>query len=186
MHADSVTGAPDGHRPRPSLEAEGERRRRDPGRAAGRAEVTRRASAVRRLPGPDPRGRHEGPLHQAALRGCRSLRRLPRAAASGSTTTRSTSFASPGCSTTSARSAIPDHILRKPGRSATPSTQIVKQHVALGDLIVRDLPDVDQIRAGVRHHHERWDGARLSRPPGRRGDPARRPDPGASAMPSRR
>ena len=35
---------------------------------------------------------------------------------------------------------------------------IVKQHVALGDLIVRDLPDVDVIRAGVRHHHERWDG----------------------------
>ena len=25
-------------------------------------------------------------------------------------------------------------------------------------MIVRDLPDVDVIRAGVRHHHERWDG----------------------------
>jgi len=23
---------------------------------------------------------------------------------------------------------------------------------------VRDLPDIDQVRAGVRHHHERWDG----------------------------
>ena len=31
--------------------------------------------------------------------------------------------------------------------------------MALGDLIVRDLPDVDVVRAGVRHHHERWDGA---------------------------
>jgi HD-GYP domain-containing protein (c-di-GMP phosphodiesterase class II) len=30
--------------------------------------------------------------------------------------------------------------------------------VVLGDLIVRDLPDVEAIRAGVRHHHERWDG----------------------------
>jgi HD-GYP domain-containing protein (c-di-GMP phosphodiesterase class II) len=34
----------------------------------------------------------------------------------------------------------------------------VKQHVALGDMIVRDVPDVDLVRAGIRHHHERWDG----------------------------
>ena len=25
-------------------------------------------------------------------------------------------------------------------------------------MIVRDLPDIDVIRAGIRHHHERWDG----------------------------
>ncbi len=54
---------------------------------------------------------------------------------------------------------IPDHILRKPGALTDAETQIVRQHVALGDVIVRDLPDIDQIRAGVRHHHERWDGA---------------------------
>ena len=53
---------------------------------------------------------------------------------------------------------IPDHILRKPGALSDAETQIVRQHVALGDIIVRDLPDIDQIRAGVRHHHERWDG----------------------------
>jgi HD-GYP domain-containing protein (c-di-GMP phosphodiesterase class II) len=35
---------------------------------------------------------------------------------------------------------------------------IVRQHVALGDAIVRDLPDIDLVRAGIRHHHERWDG----------------------------
>ena len=35
---------------------------------------------------------------------------------------------------------------------------IVQQHVALGDMIVRDLPDIDAVRAGIRHHHERWDG----------------------------
>ena len=34
----------------------------------------------------------------------------------------------------------------------------MKQHVTLGDAIVRDLPNVDLIRAGVRYHHERWDG----------------------------
>jgi diguanylate cyclase (GGDEF)-like protein len=53
---------------------------------------------------------------------------------------------------------IPDTILRKPGRLTAEEYEIVKQHVALGDLIVRDLPDLDEIRAGVRHHHERWDG----------------------------
>jgi diguanylate cyclase (GGDEF)-like protein len=53
---------------------------------------------------------------------------------------------------------IPDHILRKPGALSESEYATVKQHVALGDLIVRDLPDVDEIRAGIRHHHERWDG----------------------------
>ena len=53
---------------------------------------------------------------------------------------------------------VPGQILRKPGRSASAEYDIVKQHVALGDLIIRDLPDVELIRAGVRHHHERWDG----------------------------
>ena len=54
---------------------------------------------------------------------------------------------------------IPDEILRKPAKLTTEEYGIVKQHVALGDLIVRDLPDIDAIRAGIRHHHERWDGA---------------------------
>jgi diguanylate cyclase (GGDEF)-like protein len=53
---------------------------------------------------------------------------------------------------------IPDHILRKPGSLTDEEYRIVKQHVALGDVIIRDLPNVEQIRAGVRHHHERWDG----------------------------
>ena len=53
---------------------------------------------------------------------------------------------------------IPDDILRKPGRLSPYEFEIVKQHVALGDLIVRDLPEIDLVRAGVRHHHERWDG----------------------------
>ena len=53
---------------------------------------------------------------------------------------------------------IPDGILRKPGKLTEAEYAIVKQHVALGDAIVRDLPDVDLVRAGIRHHHERWDG----------------------------
>jgi diguanylate cyclase (GGDEF)-like protein len=53
---------------------------------------------------------------------------------------------------------IPDDLLRKPGRLTPYEYEIVKHHVMLGDLIVRDLPDIDIVRAGVRHHHERWDG----------------------------
>ncbi len=53
---------------------------------------------------------------------------------------------------------IPDPILRKPGKLTADEQEIVKQHVALGDMIVRDVPDTDVVRAGIRHHHERWDG----------------------------
>jgi diguanylate cyclase (GGDEF)-like protein len=53
---------------------------------------------------------------------------------------------------------IPDHILRKPGRLTEAEYGIVQQHVALGDMIVRDLPDIAAVRAGIRYHHERWDG----------------------------
>ena len=54
---------------------------------------------------------------------------------------------------------IPDPILRKPGRLTPDEYEVVKQHVAVGDMIVRDVPDIDVVRAGIRHHHERWDGA---------------------------
>ena len=53
---------------------------------------------------------------------------------------------------------IPDSILRKPGGLNDDEAQVVKQHVALGDAIVRDLPNIELVRAGIRHHHERWDG----------------------------
>jgi diguanylate cyclase (GGDEF)-like protein len=53
---------------------------------------------------------------------------------------------------------IPDGILRKPGKLTDAEFAIVQQHVALGDAIVRDLPDIELVRAGIRHHHERWDG----------------------------
>jgi diguanylate cyclase (GGDEF)-like protein len=53
---------------------------------------------------------------------------------------------------------IPDSLLRRPGKLTAEEFEVFKQHVALGDSIVRDVPDVDQVRAGIRHHHERWDG----------------------------
>jgi diguanylate cyclase (GGDEF)-like protein len=53
---------------------------------------------------------------------------------------------------------IPDRILRKPAALTEQEYETVKQHVALGDLLVRDLPNLAEIRGGIRHHHERWDG----------------------------
>ena len=53
---------------------------------------------------------------------------------------------------------IPDALLRKPGKLTANEFNIFQQHVALGEAIVRDVPHVDLIRSGIKHHHERWDG----------------------------
>jgi diguanylate cyclase (GGDEF)-like protein len=53
---------------------------------------------------------------------------------------------------------IPDGILRKPGALTDEEYAVVKQHVALGESIVRDLVSIETVRTGIRHHHERWDG----------------------------
>ena len=54
---------------------------------------------------------------------------------------------------------VPDRVLRKPGRLDEAEYAAMQQHVLLGDAIVRELPDLQSIRAAIRHHHERWDGA---------------------------
>ncbi len=53
---------------------------------------------------------------------------------------------------------IPDTLLRKPSKLTAQEFDVFKQHVALGDSIVRDVPNLEMVRAGIRHHHERWDG----------------------------
>ncbi|MGH2382801.1 MAG: bifunctional diguanylate cyclase/phosphohydrolase [Candidatus Limnocylindria bacterium] len=53
---------------------------------------------------------------------------------------------------------IPDSLLRKPSKLSDGEFRTFNQHVALGDSIVRDLPELEEVRAGIRHHHERWDG----------------------------
>ena len=54
---------------------------------------------------------------------------------------------------------IPDRLLRKPSRLTEAEVKAFNQHVALGAAIVQGLPDMELVRAGIRHHHERWDGA---------------------------
>jgi diguanylate cyclase (GGDEF)-like protein len=53
---------------------------------------------------------------------------------------------------------IPDSLLRKPAKLTAEEYEAFQQHVALGDMIVHDVPGIELVRAGIRHHHERWDG----------------------------
>ena len=53
---------------------------------------------------------------------------------------------------------IPDRLLRKPSRLTDAEVTVFNQHVALGDAILHGIPHLEDVRAGIRHHHERWDG----------------------------
>lgn len=54
--------------------------------------------------------------------------------------------------------AVPDEILRLPGQLGPEEWAIMKQHPVFGAMIVKDLPHLQEVLDGVRHHHERWDG----------------------------
>lgn len=54
--------------------------------------------------------------------------------------------------------AVPDAILRHPGRLGPEESEIMKQHPVFGALIVKDVAHQEVVVVGVRHHHERWDG----------------------------
>jgi len=53
---------------------------------------------------------------------------------------------------------VPDNILRKPGRLTEDEYHAIKQHPAMGALIVGAIPGMSMILDAVRSHHERWDG----------------------------
>ena len=54
--------------------------------------------------------------------------------------------------------AVPDSILRKPGRLNDDEFAILQQHPVFGALIVKDVPNLPDVLGGIRHHHERFDG----------------------------
>jgi diguanylate cyclase (GGDEF)-like protein len=53
---------------------------------------------------------------------------------------------------------IPDRILRKPGSLSKGEYEVVKGHPLLAETIIASIPDVEEIRAAVAAHHERYDG----------------------------
>ncbi len=53
---------------------------------------------------------------------------------------------------------IPDGILLKTARLTDEEFAIVQRHPVIGDEICQPLRSLQRLRAGVRHHHERYDG----------------------------
>jgi diguanylate cyclase (GGDEF)-like protein/putative nucleotidyltransferase with HDIG domain len=53
---------------------------------------------------------------------------------------------------------IPDPVLRKPSKLTDDEFRMFNQHVVLGAAIVGSVPNAQLVQAGIRHHHERWDG----------------------------
>lgn len=51
-----------------------------------------------------------------------------------------------------------DSVLRKPGPLTPEEMALVKEHPVIGDSIVAHVRQLAHLRAGVRNHHERWDG----------------------------
>ena len=53
---------------------------------------------------------------------------------------------------------IPDEILHKPGPLDDREWEIMREHPAIGERILRAIPGLGAIARVVRHEHERWDG----------------------------
>jgi diguanylate cyclase (GGDEF)-like protein/putative nucleotidyltransferase with HDIG domain len=55
--------------------------------------------------------------------------------------------------------AVPDDILRHPGKLGREEWEIMQQHPVFGALIVKDVPNLEIVVEGIRYHHEKWDGS---------------------------
>jgi diguanylate cyclase (GGDEF)-like protein/putative nucleotidyltransferase with HDIG domain len=55
--------------------------------------------------------------------------------------------------------AVPDRILRKPGRLTSEEYEAVKRHVTYGVALIRGVLEDSGVVEAVAYHHERWDGA---------------------------
>jgi diguanylate cyclase (GGDEF)-like protein len=53
---------------------------------------------------------------------------------------------------------IPDYILRKPGKLSEEETEAIHHHVLLGELFIKEIPNLVDVVQAVGTHHERWDG----------------------------
>ena len=53
---------------------------------------------------------------------------------------------------------IPDAILHKPGPLDEAEWDLMREHPAIGERILRQLPGLAEVALAVRHEHERWDG----------------------------
>jgi len=54
---------------------------------------------------------------------------------------------------------VPEQVLRKPDRLTPEERTLVKSHAPVGAEIVEGIEFLRPAEPGIRHHHERWDGA---------------------------
>jgi putative nucleotidyltransferase with HDIG domain len=54
---------------------------------------------------------------------------------------------------------IEDHILRKAGALDYLEAKQMREHPVIGHQMLKDVPFLHSSLSGIRHHHERWDGA---------------------------
>jgi putative nucleotidyltransferase with HDIG domain len=54
---------------------------------------------------------------------------------------------------------IEDHILRKAGALNDLEARQMREHPVIGHQMLKDVPFLHSSLSGIRHHHERWDGA---------------------------
>lgn len=54
---------------------------------------------------------------------------------------------------------VPDAIIAKPSALTREESSVMETHPVLGEMIVAKVPQLAPLLPGVRHHHERWDGA---------------------------
>jgi putative two-component system response regulator len=55
--------------------------------------------------------------------------------------------------------AIPDVVLRRPGRLSPEEYELIKSHTVIGEQLCGNLRSLQSVRPIVRHHHERFDGS---------------------------
>jgi diguanylate cyclase (GGDEF)-like protein/putative nucleotidyltransferase with HDIG domain len=53
---------------------------------------------------------------------------------------------------------VPDEILKKPGPLTLDEYQILQRHVAVGEVLIREVPQLNEVIQAVACHHERYDG----------------------------
>ena len=53
---------------------------------------------------------------------------------------------------------IRDAVLQKPGKLTAEEFAHICEHPVIGDRLVANIPALEHLRPGVRHHHERYDG----------------------------
>ncbi len=54
--------------------------------------------------------------------------------------------------------AVPDEILKKPAPLTAAEREIMQRHVAIGEVLIREVPELTEVIQAVACHHERYDG----------------------------